>query len=61
MGTLKPDGSGFAEIWTGERYRALRSGLISGRSAVEGCRNCPRNDKAVMNALKKARPLLPRS
>ena len=60
MGTLSKDGSGFAEIWTGARYRTFRSDLISARPSLEGCRACPRNDTRVLATLGKMRPLLPR-
>ena len=59
MGTLDKDGSGFAEIWAGTRYRAFRSDLISARPNVEGCRACPRNDAKVLSTLGKIRSLLP--
>lgn len=59
MGTLNKDGSGFAEIWAGERYRAFRADLVSARPSLEGCRVCPRNDKRVLATLNKMSPLLP--
>lgn len=59
MGTLGEDGSGFAEIWTGARYRAFRAGLVSARPDMQGCRTCPRNDTRVLSVLGKMRPLLP--
>lgn len=61
MGTLNEDGSGFADVWGGERYRAFRSILRSARPNLKGCRNCPRNDTSVVSTLKKIRPLLPRA
>jgi radical SAM protein with 4Fe4S-binding SPASM domain len=60
MGTLNDDGSGFAAIWTGARYRAFRSRMISDRPTLDGCRTCPRNDSRVFSILGKMRPLLPR-
>lgn len=59
MGMLKKDGGGFAEIWTGARYRAFRSDLISKRPKLEGCRACPRNDTRVLSTLRAMQPLLP--
>lgn len=59
MGTLGKDGSGFAEIWAGARYRDFRANLISARPSLEGCRACPRNDSGVLSVLNKMRPLLP--
>jgi radical SAM protein with 4Fe4S-binding SPASM domain len=61
MGTLNKDGSGFADIWSGGRYRTFRSNLVSARSRLEGCRSCPRNDAKVLTTLDKMRALLPRS
>ena len=60
MGTLNKDGGGFAEIWTGARYSAFRSDLMSARQNLEGCRTCPRNDKSALSVLNKMRPLLGR-
>ncbi|HWU56302.1 MAG TPA: radical SAM protein [Rhizomicrobium sp.] len=59
MGVLNKDGSGFDEIWTGPRYRAFRSDLVSARAKLEGCRACPRNDTKVLSTLRSIRPLLP--
>jgi radical SAM protein with 4Fe4S-binding SPASM domain len=61
MGTLGKDGSGFDDIWRGERYRDFRAKLISDRPGLEGCRTCPRNDAKVLATLDKMQPLLPRA
>ena len=59
MGSLGKDGSGFARIWSGARYRAFRAQLVSSRQTLDGCRSCPRNDANVLSILGKMRPLLP--
>ncbi|HVP84742.1 MAG TPA: SPASM domain-containing protein, partial [Rhizomicrobium sp.] len=61
MGTLRTDGSGFAEIWAGPRYRAFRSNHLSARSKLSGCRKCPRNDVSMLSTLAKLHWFLPRA
>jgi radical SAM protein with 4Fe4S-binding SPASM domain len=48
----------FREIWHGDTYSRFRREVAHNRPNLEGCRTCPRNDKSVMRALKRLRPLL---
>ncbi|MBC8123943.1 MAG: radical SAM protein [Gemmatimonadaceae bacterium] len=42
-----------AEVWQGERYAHFRSRMLHDRGNLAGCRTCPQNDRATLDALRR--------